>query len=219
MAALAPNATEMARTAVTELELREKAGHAEDEPELYRHFQTFIADAEDFAEKVRAIETSPELTPVGMAARIKTFAERHVLTAETLDREAEKLERRQAISKDEAWTKEIALPSSNNLLAVLPIMEARRELETMSDINQDLLLRDPGPQGHLARRAAFGLVGLRLRAWGLPGTEAAARAGVVERADVHLAGFRALELRGLARRYRVMVGIAEPPQMLGTNGA
>ena len=157
----------MARTARTELELREKAGHAEDEPELYRHFQTFIADAEDFAEKVRAIETSKELTPIGMAARIKTIAERHVLTGETLDREAEKLERKETTTAEAAWQAEIALPQANNLLAALQITETRRELAAMTDINQDLMLRDPGPAGRLARQAAYGLPGVRLTPLGL----------------------------------------------------
>jgi hypothetical protein len=174
---LAATAAQMHQTARTELELREKAGHAEDDPELHHRFQVFIADAQDFAEKVRAIEASPELTPVGMAARIKTLAERHVLTGETLDREAEKLERRERIGADEAWAREIALPQGNNLLAALQITETRRELAAMSDIQQDLALRDPGPSGHLARQAAYGLPGVRLTPWGLPGTEKAAREG------------------------------------------
>ncbi len=217
--ALAPNAAEMARTVRTELELKEKAGYAEDDPELHGLFQTLIAHAEDFAAKVRAIETSPELTPIGMAARIKTLAEPHVLTGETLDRQAGKLERRERISAEEAWTKEIAPPSGNNLLAVLQFTEARKDLAGLPDIQQDLLLRDPGPAGRLARQAAYGLPSLRTKIWGLPTTEQAARQGVVERADVHIAGLRALELRGLARRYRVMVGVSEPPHVLGRNGS
>ena len=38
------------------------------------------------------VERSPELTPAGAAARVKTLVERHVLTAEALDRQAGKLE-------------------------------------------------------------------------------------------------------------------------------
>ena len=159
------------------------------------------------------------MTPIGKAARIKTLAEPHVLTGETLDRLAFKLEQRQAISKDEAWSKEITIAPSTNVLGALQLLEARRELASMSDIQQDLILRDPGPSGHLARQAAFGLPGVRLTAWGLPGTEAGARAGVAERADVYAAGLKAMELRGLAKRYRVLVGVSEAPHLLGRNGA
>ena len=136
--------------------LREKAGHAEDEPELYRLFQTFIADAQDFAEKVRAIETQQgaDAGRHGRAdqdARRATCADRR--DARPAGREAGAA---RAIGADEAWAQEITLPQGNNLLAALQITEARRELAAMSDIEQDLLLRDPGPAGRLARKPPMG---------------------------------------------------------------
>ena len=216
---LATTAAEMGQTVRTELELREKAGRAEDDPEGHHLLKVFAADTQDFAEKVRAFETSLELTPAGVQARVRTLREPYVLKAEALEQQAGKLEQRQAISRDEAWTKEIALPPVTHFLQALSVHEARKDLAAFSDISQDELLRRPDETGRLARQAAYGLPGLRLTPWGLPGTEKAARDLVAERADVHVAGLRALELRGLARRYRVMVGVSEAPRVLARAGA
>ena len=123
-------------------------------------------------------------------------------------------QREAAVSATEAkaWQDELTRPAGvSEVVDSLLLADLARQLAALPDHQQHQLLVEYSPRGHAVRRAVYGRI--TLQGFGLgPQTEAAARAGVVERRGPSgAAAAEARDLQQLATVLRRAVGLVGEP--------